>query len=59
MGISAYLNEDVAHETAQRFAKLGDWVARLAMEHGNGFNFAHTGHRGHLTLWGDPIQADR
>lgn len=55
MGISTYLEESVAHGTAQRFRKLGDWVARLDLQPGNGFNYAHTGHRLHLTIWGDAI----
>ncbi|MDP2709960.1 MAG: hypothetical protein Q8O56_01955 [Solirubrobacteraceae bacterium] len=56
LGVSAYLNEQSAHETAEKFHKLGDWVARLEMEHGNGFNYAHTGSRWHLTIWGDAIK---
>lgn len=56
LGISTYLDESVAHETAERWPKIGDWVARLRMEHGHGFNYAQTGHRSHLTIWGDPIK---
>ncbi len=56
LGISAYLNEDVAHATADRFHRLGDWVAQLRIEHDNGVNYAHTGHRWHLTTWSDPIK---
>lgn len=56
MGISMYLDEAIAHLTAQRWEKLGDWVARVEIRHGNGINYAHTGHRKHLTIWGDAIK---
>jgi hypothetical protein len=56
MGISIYVNEGVAHGTAQKFDKLGDYVARVVLKHGHGFNFAQTGHPLHLTVWGDPIK---
>lgn len=56
VGISAYLEAGVAKETAKRWSKLGDYVARILLTHGNGFNFAHTGHPLHLTLWGDPVK---
>ena len=56
MGISIYLNEGVAHGTAQRFPKLGDFVAQIVLKHGNGFNYAQTGQPLHLTIWGDPIK---
>lgn len=56
MGVSAYLEEGVAQGTAQRFPKLGDFVAQLVLEPGNGINYAHTGHPLHLTLWADPIK---
>ena len=56
MGISAYLEEQIARGTAQKFPKLGDYVAVLVLEPDNGFNYAHTGHPKHLTLWADPIK---
>jgi hypothetical protein len=56
MGISVYLDEAAAHQTAQRFDKLGDWVAALDLTDGQGFNYAHTSHPLHLTIWGDPIK---
>jgi len=59
MGISTYLDESIARATAQRWRKLGGWVAQLEMQHGNGFNYAHTGHHGHLTIWGDPVKLSR
>lgn len=56
LGISTYVDESIAHETAARFRKIGDWLAQLRIEHGHGFNYAQTGHRSHLTIWGDPIK---
>ena len=56
MGISVYVNEGVAHGTAQRFPALGDYIARLVLKPGNGFNFARTGQPLHLTVWGDPVK---
>lgn len=56
MGISTYLNEEVARGIAQRFPRLGGFVAQLVLRSGNGFNYAHTGHPLHLTVWGDPIK---
>jgi hypothetical protein len=44
MGISMYSEEHVARGTAQKFDKLGGFVARLQLGVGRGFNFAHTGH---------------
>jgi len=43
MGISIYLDEGAAHGTAQRFSKLGDFVAHPRLRPGRGFNFAQTG----------------
>jgi hypothetical protein len=56
MGISMYSAEQIARGTAQRFDKLGGFVARLHLGVGRGFNFAHTGHPSHLTVWGDPVK---
>jgi hypothetical protein len=56
MGISVYLDRSVARGTALMFPKLGDFIAEVTMTHGHGFNFAHTGHQGHLTIWGDPVK---
>lgn len=56
MGISAYLQEGVAHGTAQRYPTTGSYVAQLLLRSGNGFNYAQTGHPLHLTLWADPIK---
>jgi hypothetical protein len=56
LGISAYVERRVATDTAIRFPKIGAWVAQLRLGHGYGFNYAQTGHRHHLTIWGDPIK---
>jgi hypothetical protein len=56
MGVSMYLNRDTALETAKRFEKLGDHLARVDLRSGRGFNYAFTGHRHHLTIWGDPVK---
>jgi hypothetical protein len=56
MGVSMYLKPEVAHGTARRFAKLGNYVATLDMRAGLGINAAETGHPLHLTVWGDPIK---
>jgi hypothetical protein len=56
MGISSYVDEGVARGTAQRWPKLGDFVAEVRLRPDQGFNFAHTGHPLHLTVWGDPVK---
>ncbi len=56
MGISMYLDRRVAEETARRFRKLGDYLARVDLRSGFGFNYAVTGHKSHLTIWGDPVK---
>ncbi len=56
MGLSAYIEHGAANGTAQKWEKLGDFVAELRLRTGNGFNFAHTGPPLHLTIWGDPVK---
>jgi hypothetical protein len=56
MGISVYLEAHMAHSTGRRFERLGGYVAQLSLAHGYGFNFAHTGHPLHLTVWADPVK---
>jgi hypothetical protein len=56
MGISTYLSPGDAVGTARKFDKLGDYVAQIALRPGRGFNYARTGHAGHLTVWGDPVK---
>lgn len=56
MGISTYISFERARDTSRRWPRIGEYVAELALEHGFGFNYAHTGHVGHLTVWGDPVK---
>ena len=56
MGISVYTARRTAVATASRFPKLGRFTARFVLEHGHGFNYAHTGPPNHLTLWADPVK---
>jgi hypothetical protein len=56
MGISVYMSHDQASETARRWPRLGDYVARIALQAEHGFNVARTGHTGHLTLWAEPVK---
>ena len=56
MGISAYLDAGIAGATAQKWPKLGDYIAEIHLSHGHGFNYANTGHPLHLTIWADPVK---
>ncbi|MBV9916319.1 MAG: hypothetical protein JO153_07435 [Solirubrobacterales bacterium] len=56
MGVSAYISEYLAQQTAQRWEKLGDYIAEVQLAPGRGFNFAYTGHPQHLTIWADPVK---
>lgn len=57
MGISVFVDDDVARQVAKRFrGKLGEHIAHLELRYGDGFNYAQTGARNHLTLWGDPVK---
>lgn len=56
MGISTFSDPRAAAGTARKWPVIGEWVAQIALTHGQGFNVAHTGMPGHLTLWGDPIK---
>jgi hypothetical protein len=56
MGISVYKTSERAVETALTWPQLGRHVARLELRPEMGFNYAHTGHAGHLTLWADPVK---
>jgi hypothetical protein len=56
MGISVYVNSNDAVRTARRWPRLGDYVAHLELRSDMGFNFAHTGQPGHLTIWGEPVK---
>jgi hypothetical protein len=56
MGISVYKTSERAIETALTWPQLGRHIARLELCPAMGFNYAHTGHAGHLTLWADPVK---
>jgi hypothetical protein len=56
MGISVYKTSERATETALTWPQLGSYIARLELRPELGFNYAHTGHTGHLTLWADPVK---
>jgi hypothetical protein len=56
MGISVYWTSERATETALTWPKLGCYIACLELSPDMGFNYAHTGHAGHLTLWADPVK---
>lgn len=56
MGLSTYLEIGPARETANRFPRIGSYVAELALKAGNGFNWAMTGHPKHITVWGEPVK---
>lgn len=56
MGISVYLSADRATRTALLWPKLGEHVASFQLGPDMGFNYGHTGHTGHLTLWADPVK---
>jgi hypothetical protein len=56
MGLSTFWRREQAEATARRFPVIGDHVARLVLRHGSGFAYARTGSRGHVTIWGRPLQ---
>ncbi len=56
MGLSMYLTQEMAMETARRYPKIGRFIARLRLGPGYGFNLAPTHQPGHLTVWGRPLQ---
>jgi hypothetical protein len=56
MGLSTFVRRAQAEAVARQFPALGDHVARVVLRHGFGFAYARTGTRGHLTVWGRPLQ---
>ncbi|MDQ3768039.1 MAG: hypothetical protein M3370_00955 [Actinomycetota bacterium] len=56
MGISVYTDPSVARGTAERFPKLGDYIAEVNIDATMGVDYARTGHPLHLTLWADPVK---
>ncbi|MGI8558861.1 MAG: hypothetical protein ACR2ND_11240 [Solirubrobacteraceae bacterium] len=59
MGLSTYRSAPQAVGTARRFPRIGSHVAQLRLVPDEGFNFADTGHPGHVTVWGDPFSLAR
>jgi hypothetical protein len=56
MGLSMYLKREMAVATARRWQHIGQLIAEVQLEPGSGFCWAHTGHPGHMTVWGRPLQ---
>jgi hypothetical protein len=56
LGLSMFVRQDQAEETARRFPMIGEHVARVTLRHGHGFAYARTGSAGHMTIWGRPLQ---
>lgn len=56
MGISVHTNRSASAGTASRWPQLGTYTARFTLQPGYGFNYAHTGPIGHLTVWADPVK---
>jgi hypothetical protein len=54
-GISAFLTFEAAAETAQKFPRLGRFVASVRLVSGEGVTVAEWGARGHLTVFGDAV----
>lgn len=56
MALSMYRSQDQARKTARQWPKIGQYVAELELVSGKGFNIADTGHPGHVSVWGDPLE---
>ena len=56
MGLSMYVARDLAIATAMRWPRIGAHVAEMRLEASHGFGVAATGQRGHMTVWGRPLQ---
>jgi hypothetical protein len=52
MGISVYLAQERARETAVVWPRLGEYIAEVNLEPDIGAAFALTAQPGHLTVWG-------
>ncbi len=52
--VSVFERFEQAEALAQRFPKLGDFVATARLEPDQGFSYALWGSRGHMSVWGDP-----
>lgn len=56
MALSALRTLQAAEARALQFPKLGDHVATLDLQAGQGFAVAETIEPGHLSVWGDPFK---
>jgi hypothetical protein len=52
MGISVYLAQERARETARAFPKIGEYIAEVRLAPDSGAAYALTAEPGHLTVWG-------
>ena len=56
LGLSMYLEPEMATATAQRWPQIGRRIAKVHLEPNNGFCYANTAQPGHITVWGRPLQ---
>ncbi|HEY2536542.1 MAG TPA: hypothetical protein VGI24_06115 [Solirubrobacteraceae bacterium] len=52
LGLSMYREVEMAIATALRWPRIGQYVAEVQLKPNNGFCYAATAQRGHLTVWG-------
>jgi hypothetical protein len=56
LGLSMYMEPEMATATAQRWPRIGRHIATVHLEPDNGFCYANTAQPGHITVWGRPLQ---
>src|ERR1700761_2047649 len=56
MGISVFTDPAIPARLAQKWPRLGRYLARLEAGDQTPLNYAETSQRGHLTLWADPVK---
>jgi hypothetical protein len=56
MALSMYRNQELARKAARQWPRIGRYIAELELVSGKGFNIADTGHPGHVSVWGDPLE---
>jgi hypothetical protein len=57
MALSTWINPDAAVRLSRRLpAQLGEYVARLEIQPGEGVCVAESGPRSHRSVWGRPLQ---
>jgi hypothetical protein len=56
LGLSMHLKREMAAATARRWQRTGRHIAEVQLQSDCGFCWAHTGHPGHITVWGRPLQ---